>query len=155
MCIRDRFRDLEAFAAFGSDLDPVSQAQLDRGYRLTELLKQGINAPVPVENQVVLLYAGTRGYLDGVEIEDVARYETELLEWFGARHSDITDSVRNDGVVPDEEALLAAIAVFTEQFVGSTDNTPEPDAEAQGEATSKMVDSDNTLPEEDVSRAAS
>ncbi|MEM9561630.1 MAG: F0F1 ATP synthase subunit alpha [Actinomycetota bacterium] len=149
-----QFRDLAAFAAFGSDLDPVSQAQLDRGYRLTELLKQGINAPVAVEQQVIVLYAGTRGYLDGVAVADIARYESELLEWFDSRHSDIMDSIRTGGAIPDEEALEAAIAAFTDQFVGSGSSTAEPEAEAQGDATTTMVDDTRTLPEEDVSRAA-
>lgn len=149
-----QFRDLAAFAAFGSDLDAVSQAQLDRGYRLTELLKQGINAPVPVEAQVVLLYAGTRGYLDGVAIEDVSRYETEILEYFGSRHSDMLDAIKSDGEVPDEEALLAAIAVFTEQFEGTASTKEEPDAEAQAKAEKELVDATNTLPETDVKRAA-
>ena len=149
-----QFRDLAAFAAFGSDLDAVSQAQLDRGYRLTELLKQGINSPVPVEEQVVVLYAGTRGYLDGIGVEDVGRFESELVEWFHSRHSDILDSVRSRGEVPDEEALEAAISGFADQFVGSVATTAsEPDAEAQGDATSTLVDAANTLPEEDISRA--
>ena len=148
-----QFRDLAAFAAFGSDLDPVSQAQLDRGYRLTELLKQGINAPVPVEEQVVILYAGTRGYLDSVAVADVARFEDELLEWFHSRHGDVLASIKNDGVVPDEEALEASIAAFVDQFVGSEASSSEPDAETQGDATTRMVDASNTLPEEDVSRA--
>ncbi len=147
-----QFRDLAAFAAFGSDLDPVSQAQLDRGYRLTELLKQGINAPVPVEDQVVVLYAGNRGYLDGIEVADVGRYESELLEWFSTRHSDILGSIKNDGKVPDEEALEAAIATFTDQFEGAHSVVDEPDVEAQAAASTKMVDATNTLPEEDVSR---
>ncbi len=149
-----QFRDLAAFAAFGSDLDPVSQAQLDRGYRLTELLKQGINAPVAVEQQVIVLYAGTRGYLDGVAVADIARYETELLEWFDTRHSDIMDSIRSGGAIPDEEALEAAIAAFTDQFVGTDSSVGEPEAEAQGDATTTMVDDTRTLPEEDVSRAS-
>ncbi len=148
-----QFRDLAAFAAFGSDLDPVSQAQLDRGYRLTELLKQGINAPVPVEEQVMVLYAGTRGYLDKVAVADISRFESELLEWFYSRHSEILDSVRNDGVIPDEEALEAAIAAFADQFVGSDVESGEPEAEEQGEATHRMVDDPRTLPEDDISRA--
>ncbi|MEM7337313.1 MAG: F0F1 ATP synthase subunit alpha [Actinomycetota bacterium] len=148
-----QFRDLAAFAAFGSDLDAVSQAQLDRGYRLTELLKQGINSPVPVEEQVVVLYAGTRGYLDGVDVADVGRFETELLDWFHSRHEDVFESVRTEGKVPDEEALEAAIGAFADQFVGSDSSTDEPDAEAQADATTKMVDAANTLPEEDISRA--
>ncbi len=148
-----QFRDLAAFAAFGSDLDPVSQAQLDRGYRLTELLKQGINAPVPVEEQVIVLYAGTRGYLDRVAVADVARFESELLEWFHARHGDVLATIRADGVVPDEEALEAAIAAFADQFTGSEGPGGEPDAEAQGDASHQIVDDPRTLPEDDIRRA--
>ena len=73
-----QFRELESFAAFGSDLDAVSQAQLDRGYRLTELLKQGINSPMKVEEQVVSLFAGTQGYLDNIPVDDVGRFEPGL-----------------------------------------------------------------------------
>ena len=73
-----QFRELEAFATFGSELDRVSQHQLDRGYRLTELLKQGINQPVPVEEQVVVVFAGTKGYADSVPVPEVQRYESEL-----------------------------------------------------------------------------
>ena len=67
-----QFRDLESFATFGSELDKSSQRQLDRGYRLTELLKQGLNAPMPVEEQCVAIYAGTKGWLDTIPVEDVA-----------------------------------------------------------------------------------
>lgn len=147
-----QFRELAAFAAFGSDLDAVSQAQLDRGYRLTELLKQGINAPVPVEEQSIVLYAGTHGYLDGVEVSDVERYESELLEWFHSRHSDILRSIVDTGAVSDDEAMEAAIAAFTDQFVGTDGDAGEPGIEAQGGAETRMVDATNTLPEEDVSR---
>jgi F-type H+-transporting ATPase subunit alpha len=150
-----QFRDLAAFAAFGSDLDPVSQAQLDRGYRLTEILKQGINSPMPVEEQVVVLYAGTRGYVDGVAVEDVNRFETELLDWFRTRRSDVLDSIRSSGVVPDEEALEAAIGAFADSFVGSDGATGEPGVEPQAEAASAIVDAPHTLPEEDISRAES
>jgi F-type H+-transporting ATPase subunit alpha len=148
-----QFRDLAAFAAFGSDLDAVSQAQLDRGYRLTELLKQGINTPVPVEEQVVVLYAGTRGYLDTVPVADVRRFESELLDWFHARHPDVLDAVKSTGSIPDTEALEAAIGAFIDQFVASGDGTHEPDPEAQAAASTRMVDAPNTLPEEDISRA--
>src|SRR4051794_41157838 len=82
-----QFRELEAFASFGSELDAVSRAQLDRGYRLTELLKQGLNSPLPVQDQVVSLYAGTRGYLDSIPVIDVRRYEADLLTYLGARYS--------------------------------------------------------------------
>ena len=147
-----QFRDLAAFAAFGSDLDAVSQAQLDRGYRLIELLKQGINAPVPVEEQVIVLYAGTRGYLDGVDVADVSRYEAELIDWFNSRHPEMMASIRNDGKIPDEEALEAAIAACTDNFVGTSSDAAEPGIEAQAEAETRMVDAPHTLPEEDVSR---
>src|SRR5690606_6733245 len=74
-----QFRELAAFASLGSELDRVSQAQLDRGYRLTELLKQPLNSPMPVEEQVVSLFAGTRGYLDAIPVADVRRFEQGLL----------------------------------------------------------------------------
>ena len=147
-----QFRELEAFAAFGSDLDAVSQAQLDRGYRLTELLKQGIQTPMPVEEQVVSLYAGTRGFLDNIPIEDVARFESELLEWVRARNADLMSSVVDTGAV-DEEALEAAVSAFAAQFESSAEpEGDEPDAEAQAEAASGVVDADHTLPETDIQR---
>ena len=76
-----QFRELEAFATFGSELDAVSKAQLERGYRLVELLKQACNAPMPVEEQVVSIFAGTNGYLDDIPVADVRRFEAELLEY--------------------------------------------------------------------------
>src|SRR5207248_4282336 len=77
-----QFRELEAFATFGSELDKVSQAQLDRGYRLTELLKQPQNQPMPVEEQVIAIFAGTNGFLDDVPVADIRRFEADLLEYF-------------------------------------------------------------------------
>ena len=147
-----QFRELEAFAAFGSDLDAVSKAQLERGYRLTELLKQGVNSPYPVDEQTVSIYAGTRGYLDALPVEDVLRFEAELLEWFRTRHADIMNSIKNDGVIPDEDAFEAGIKAFAEQFQTSDGSGAEPDAEAQGDAQAELVDSDTTLPEEDITR---
>jgi F-type H+/Na+-transporting ATPase subunit alpha len=116
-----QFRELQSFAAFGSELDAVSQAQLDRGYRLTELLKQGLNSPMPVEEQVVSLYAGTRGHLDAVPVSDVRRFETGLLEWFRTRHNDILDAIRTTGAIPDESALEVGIKSFAEQFQPTTE----------------------------------
>src|SRR5205085_7412845 len=92
-----QFRELESFASMGSELDKVSQAQLDRGYRLTELLKQPLNSPMPVEEQVVSLYAGTRGHLDDIPVSDVRRFETELVEWFRTRHGDLLETMRSTG----------------------------------------------------------
>jgi F-type H+/Na+-transporting ATPase subunit alpha len=112
-----QFRELEAFSAFGSELDRVSQAQLDRGYRLVELLKQGLNSPMAVENQVISLYAGTRGYLDPVPVGDVRRFESELLEYFSGRHPDIVEAIKSTGSIPDTEALETGIKEFAERFV--------------------------------------
>src|SRR5690606_35056785 len=106
-----QFRELEAFASMGSELDAVSQATLDRGYRLTELLKQGLNSPLPVEDQVVVLYAGTNGYLDPVDVADVRRYEADLLAWLHARHSGLMSSIVETGKL-DEDALKAALTEF-------------------------------------------
>ena len=111
-----QFRELESFAAFGSELDKVSQAQLDRGYRLVELLKQPLNSPMPVEEQVVSLYAATHGDLDPVPVTEVRRYESELLEWCRARHGDILETIRTTGDIPDVEAFETALAGFSEQF---------------------------------------
>ncbi|MCU1483817.1 MAG: atpA, partial [Actinomycetia bacterium] len=113
-----QFRELEAFASFGSELDAVSQATLDRGYRLTELLKQGLNSPFAVEEQSVVLYAGTRGYLDSVPVADVQRYEADLLAWLKARHPDLLDKIRETGDL-DEDALKAALEEFTRDFLPS------------------------------------
>jgi len=111
-----QFRELESFAAFGSELDKVSQAQLDRGYRLVELLKQPLNSPMPVEEQVVSLYAGTQGFLDPIPVPEVRRYEAELIEWFRARHADILDGIRKSGDIEDVDGFEAALRGFAEQF---------------------------------------
>jgi len=113
-----QFRDLEAFATFGSELDAVSAAQLDRGYRLVELLKQGLHSPMPVEQQVVVIAAGTGGYLDGIPVEDVQRFEADLLEWVGTRHSEVLSEIRENGTV-DDDLLTRLLDEFAGQFVTS------------------------------------
>jgi F-type H+-transporting ATPase subunit alpha len=80
-----QFRELEAFATFGSELDAVSKAQLERGYRLVELLKQPLNAPMPVEEQVVSIFAGTNRLPRRHPVSDVKRFETELLDYMRTR----------------------------------------------------------------------
>ena len=147
-----QFRELEAFAAFGSDLDAVSQAQLERGYRLTELLKQGINSPMPVQEQVISIYAGTSGRLDAVGTEDVPRFEAELLEFARSRHGDLLRGVVETGTA-DPEAIDAVIAAFADQFQATApEGGSEPEAAEQADASSSMVDSDRTLPEEEIDR---
>jgi F-type H+/Na+-transporting ATPase subunit alpha len=120
-----QFRELQAFASFGSELDAVSHATLDRGYRLTELLKQGLNSPLPVEEQVVVLYAGTRGYLDKVPVPDVQRFESELLEWLRARHSEVLNGIRTSGAIEDEDKLTDALRSFAEDFVPTSTSSDE------------------------------
>jgi len=111
-----QFRELESFATFGSELDKVSQAQLDRGYRLTELLKQPLNAPVPVEEQVLVVYAGTKGWADTVPVSEVIRFESELREYFRAQHADLLDHIRSTGTLPDPVALDAGLKSFIDGF---------------------------------------
>ena len=115
-----QFRDLESFATFGSELDKTSQQQLDRGYRLTELLKQGLNAPVPVEEQVVVIYAGTRGWLDTIPVVDVIRFEAELLTDFRAKHADLLSEIRDTSALPDTDKLDAALKSFLDSFAVSS-----------------------------------
>ncbi|OYV65104.1 MAG: F0F1 ATP synthase subunit alpha [Actinobacteria bacterium 21-64-8] len=114
-----QFRDLESFATFGSELDKTSQAQLDRGYRLTELLKQGLNSPMPVEEQCVVVYAGTRGWLDTVPVADVRRFEAELLTAFRSNHADLLAQIRDQGTLPDTALLDAAMRSFVDGFAPS------------------------------------
>jgi len=112
-----QFRELEAFATFGSELDAVSKAQLERGYRLVELLKQPLNSPMSVEEQVVSIFAGTKGYLDDIAVSDVHRFEAGLLEFIRSRHGALLTEVRTSGV-PD--ALAGAVQAFKDQFVAET-----------------------------------
>jgi F-type H+-transporting ATPase subunit alpha len=145
-----QFRELEAFASFGSDLDAVSQAQLDRGYRLTELLKQGTSTPMPVQQQVVSLMAGTRGYLDQVPVVDVQRFELELLEHFTTRHSGLLDDIVATGKIADEDGFESLIADFAEGFMPTVAVDVAPDPEETGALHGHLVDADDTLPEQEI-----
>jgi F-type H+-transporting ATPase subunit alpha len=111
-----QFRELEAFATFGSELDKVSQSQLDRGYRLTELLKQPQNAPVPVEEQVLVIYAGTKGWTDTVPVPEVQRFATELIEYFKGNHAAVLEAIRTKGALPDGDELDRGLTSFLEGF---------------------------------------
>jgi len=124
-----QFCDLEAFATFGSELDAVSAAQRGRGYRLVELLKQGLNDPMSVEDQVVVIYAGTNGYVDAIAVEDVQRYEAELLEFMHGRHAGLMDEIRSSGAMNDD-AVKAAVEAFTEQFETSDSSAADDDSES-------------------------
>jgi F-type H+-transporting ATPase subunit alpha len=117
-----QYRDLEAFAAFASDLDAASRAQLDRGARLVELLKQPQYRPFPVEEQVVSIWAGTGGYLDDVPIEDVRRFEADFLDSLRRRHPGILQAIRETLDLPEETvtALKDAIEDFRKGFETSS-----------------------------------
>jgi F-type H+-transporting ATPase subunit alpha len=111
-----QFRDLEAFATLGSELDKVAQAQLDRGYRLTEILKQPQNAPLPVEEQVMSIYAGSNAWLDDIPVGDVRRFESEMLEFLRANHAGLLAHIRDTGDLPEEEEIRKALQAFKDSF---------------------------------------
>ena len=95
----------------------MSQAQLDRGYRLTELLKQPQNKPVPVEEQVLAIYAGTNGWTDSVPVSEVRRFETELIEYFKGNHPGASfETIRTTGALPDGDELDKGLTSFLEVF---------------------------------------
>ncbi len=113
-----QYRELAAFAQFGSDLDKATKSQLDRGQRLVELLKQSQYQPFPVEEQVVSLFAGVNGYLDNVAVEDILRFERELLGFMRMEKSAILTGIREKKAIDSEleEQLKAAINSFKETF---------------------------------------
>jgi F-type H+/Na+-transporting ATPase subunit alpha len=113
-----QFRELEAFAAFGSDLDATSKAQIARGSRLVELLKQPQYSPFPVEQQVVSIWAGTTGELDEVPVPDIRRFEREFLENVRLQHKGIFDAITQTRQLSDEtvEQLKLAIESFKKGF---------------------------------------
>jgi len=113
-----QYRELEAFAKFGSDLDKATQQMLRRGQRLVELLKQGQYQPMPVEEQVVSLYAGTNGYLDTLPVDQVRKFERELLEFMRLRHSDVLKAISSKKVLDDEIVgqLKSILSGFLETF---------------------------------------
>ena len=113
-----QYRELAAFAKFGSDLDPATQKTLDRGARLTELLKQPQFSPLQMEEQALVIYAGTRGYLDSVPVEAVTRYEKELLAWLHANKSDLLAKIRSEKKLTDEiqSGMDEALTEFTKNF---------------------------------------
>ena len=112
-----QYREMAAFAQFGSDLDAATQRLLNRGARLTELLKQPQFSPIPVEEQVVSIYAGVKGFLDRLAIADIQRFEGELLRMMRAKHADVLDSIRSQKqITPDNDAKLKSIL---DEFVKS------------------------------------
>ncbi|MEQ1572962.1 MAG: F0F1 ATP synthase subunit alpha [Vicinamibacterales bacterium] len=115
-----QYRELAAFAQFGSDLDKATQAQLNRGRRLVEILKQPQYQPVAVEKQVAIVYAATKGFLDAVAVEDVGRYEQDLYRFLETRYPAVLTGIADKKVIDDENkgALESALKEFGQQFVG-------------------------------------
>jgi F-type H+-transporting ATPase subunit alpha len=116
-----QYRELEAFAAFGSDLDAASKAQLERGARMVELLKQGQYSPYSVERQAVSIWAGTTGKMDSIPVADIRRFESEFLDYVAREHSSINDVIANTRELSDDTiaALEDAITKFKAQFKSS------------------------------------
>jgi len=116
-----QYREMEAFAQFASDLDPATQKLLARGARLTQLLKQPQYSPLSVEEQVVVIYAGTKGYLDNVDTNKVSEYESRLLEQLRASGEDILSAIREEKKLDDaiEDKLKSFLESFTSNYVGA------------------------------------
>ena len=113
-----QYREMAAFAQFGSDLDASTQKLLARGARLTELLKQPQYQPMPVEEQVAAIFAGTQGFADAVAVKDVTRYEAAMLSFLRSDHSDVLTKIRDTKALDDDtaKALKDALTAFGKQF---------------------------------------
>ena len=111
-----QYRELEAFAKFGSDLDKATQRTLAKGAILVELLKQGQYAPVPVERQVVSIYLATNGYMDEVPVVDIKRFEKEVLEFIEVKHNEIFESIKKEKVLSDD--VETKVKKVVEEFIG-------------------------------------
>jgi F-type H+-transporting ATPase subunit alpha len=160
------FRELEAFAQLGTDLDAATQAQLDRGYRMVELLKQGQYAPLPVNEQVCMIFAGTKGYLDDIAIGDVPQFEKDLLEFLRDQKHEILDAILETGAIRDEDELIGAINEFKsldesyrddEAVVDATDEASDTlgddDAETSDAETSESETSESETSESETSES--
>jgi F-type H+-transporting ATPase subunit alpha len=140
-----QFRELEAFSAFASDLDRASRAQLDKGVRLVELLKQPQYSPYSVVDEVIVIWAGTTGQLDDIPVGDVRRFEAEMLQWIKRHRSDVYTSIESSNVLTDDniETLKSGVDEFKELFkqgeTGITLNEPEAEALADGRETRETV----------------
>jgi F-type H+-transporting ATPase subunit alpha len=122
-----QFRELAAFAQFGSDLDESTLQRLERGRRLTEILKQPQYEPVAVEEQVMMIYAGTRGYCDSVPVDSMRQYEMDLLTFMRAQHSGVGADIVAQGEITDEieKKLRAALEAFNQTWVAPSKTEAE------------------------------
>ena len=137
-----QFRELEAFAAFGSDLDAASKAQLERGGRLVELLKQNQYTPFILERMIASIWAGTTGQLDSVPLPDIKRFETEFLDYLSRDHKGVLDVIATTKELSDDTvaALTAAITTFKDRFVSSVAKAlNEAPVKAEGDDSNEQV----------------
>ena len=116
--VYSQYRELQAFAQFGSDLDADTKARLAKGERIVQILKQDKNTPIPVEKQVVIIYAVINGYLDKIELESVKRYEKELYDYLDLKGLSLLASIRETGALNDESTaeLKALLERFGNEF---------------------------------------
>lgn len=110
------FRELEAFAQMGTDLDPASAKQLERGKRMVEVLKQGQYKPLNIADQVIIIYAGTQGYLDDIAVKDVAKFEQDLLEYMHSSEKGVVDALKEKTDLSEEDKLKSAIKKFKSKW---------------------------------------
>jgi F-type H+-transporting ATPase subunit alpha len=132
-----QFRELQAFAQFGSDLDKATQAQIARGQRLTEILKQPQYQPMGVEKQVLVIWAATNGYVDDVPVENVRRFEAELLRFAENSHPGLLQAIREKQAITDEikADLTQALKDFKDRWTEETSIAPRPATTAAAPAT--------------------
>jgi F-type H+-transporting ATPase subunit alpha len=128
-----QYWELEAFAQLGTELDPATQARIDRGKRMVELLKQGQYVPMSVEDQVIMIYAGTRGVLDKVPLDRIEEFEEKLLAYVRETHSELREAIRNEKVISEEtdKNLLSVLNEFADAFLGGA--APDPRAAREAE----------------------
>ena len=114
-----QYRELAAFAQFGSDLDKASQAQLNRGRHLVEILKQGQYAPLPVEKQIIIIFAGTQGYLDDIPVEQCRKFEDEIFRYVDNAHRAVLTEIREKKAIDDtlRAKLHSLVKEFKDRFV--------------------------------------
>ena len=116
-----QYREMAAFAQFGSDLDAATQRLLERGARLTELLKQAQYSPLPVEEQIIVIYAGVKGFLDEIEVKSLGAFEEELLNKVRNKDSKILSTIREQGALDDslEESISDIITNVAKNYIKS------------------------------------
>ncbi|WP_082617822.1 F0F1 ATP synthase subunit alpha [Lactobacillus selangorensis] len=137
------YRELEAFTQFGSDLDQATQAKLNRGRRTVEVLKQPLHQPLPVEKQVLILYALTHGFLDSIPVDDILRFQNELFTYFDSNDADLLKTIRETGNLPDTDKLDQAIKDFSKGFQPSNQRQG-----LTGDDDSEKADSEAVQPDQ-------